>query len=99
MQIVNAHDFRGKRVRASVWIRTLGASERADFWIRARFHSPSGDGPELGSSAAQLDSDSDWKKYEIELDVSPQTRVIDLGIGLDGPGTLFFDDATLEVVR
>jgi hypothetical protein len=99
MEMIAGHDYRGHRVRAAVWIRTKGCTERADFWIRARYHSPSGDGPELGATDVALAPTSDWKRYELELDVPIATRIVDFGVGFDGPGTLWFDDASLEIVK
>ena len=97
-QKVDAHDFRGKRVRAAAWVRTAGVTERADVWIRALDPATTGDGPGLGYRVAALDADSDWKRYLLEVDVPTRTSFIELGIGMDGPGALWFDDVTLGVV-
>ncbi len=41
---------------------------------------------------------SDWKKYEIVLDVPPESRVIILGVSLFGKGQIWVDDLRFEDV-
>ena len=41
---------------------------------------------------------SDWKKYEIVLDIPPDSKSINYGVLLNGDGKVWFDDFKLEEV-
>jgi serine/threonine-protein kinase len=98
MQTIVARAYAGKHVRAAVWVKTKGATHRVDFWLRAR-NTAGGDGPGLAGNKVPLEAESDWRRYEIDLDVPLAAHVIDVGVGIDGPGRIWLDDASLEVVE
>jgi hypothetical protein len=98
MQFFDAAAFVGKRVRASVWVKTEGVTGRGDFWVRVQAPDSPGDGPGLGGGYAQVESDSDWTEYQTVFDVAASGTQIDFGVGLAGPGTVWIDDATFTVV-
>jgi hypothetical protein len=85
-------------VRASVWVRAEGTTGRVDFWTRARGRS-GGDGPGLGGGGRRPKGDGAWAEYVVEFVVPRSAVVIDFGVGIDGPGRLWFDDARFEIVR
>jgi hypothetical protein len=98
MQFFDAAAFVGKRVRASVWVKSEGVTGRGDFWVRVQAPDSPGDGPGLGGGYAQLDSDADWTEYQTVFDVAAGGTQIDFGVGLASPGTVWIDDATFTVV-
>ncbi len=69
MQSANADKFIGKRIRLSGYIKSQNVSEKAGFWLRI--------GQANSQSFLAFDSmmdravtgTTDWKKYEIVLDV------------------------------
>jgi hypothetical protein len=98
MQFFDADAFIGKRVRASVWVKSQGATGRADFWTRVQAHDSPGDGPGLGGGYSHLETDADWTEYVSVFDVPEGAAQLNFGVGLAGPGTVWIDDATFTVV-
>src|SRR5262245_44715523 len=95
MQMLTADDFRGKRLRMSAWMRTEKA-DAAQLWMRM-------DGP---SSTLAFDNmqnrrvigTTDWKRYEIILDVPSKTLKIGFGALVVGKGQAWVDDFVVEIV-
>ena len=99
-QGVPAKAYRGKRVRYSGYVRTQGVSEGwSGLWMRV-------DGPEdeplafdnMQTSNRAIVGTTDWKEYEIILDVPKEATAIVFGILLAGKGTAWVDDLTLAPV-
>ncbi len=95
MQIFKADSYRGKRVRMSAWMKSENA-DSAQLWMRLD-----------GANSKMLGFDnmdnrpvkgtSDWKKYEITLDVPEETANIAFGALVAGKGEAWVDDYELEV--
>ena len=88
--------FLGKRVRLSGYVRTEGA-EKAAIWMRV-------DGPNNQLLAFDnmdnrpINGTTDWKKYDLVLDVAPQAVDIMCGIMLYGRGRVWIDGLAFEPV-
>jgi hypothetical protein len=103
MQMFDAAEYRGKRIRFSASVKAAGIEKWAGLWMRI-------DGvPAAGSRApAMLGFDnmqgrpikgtSDWKPYQVVLDVPDEAQAIAFGILLEGPGQAWMDDLKLEPV-
>ncbi|MBX9668529.1 MAG: hypothetical protein K2X93_12970, partial [Candidatus Obscuribacterales bacterium] len=52
----------------------------------------------VGRYHTSIDGNEDWTECEVFLEVSSHAVVITFGLSLDGKGTLWIDDAQLEVV-
>jgi len=78
--------------------RSQGIGGRGDLWLRVQAKESPGDGPGLGGGSCRLSGSFDWKKCEIVFDVPKDGIEIQLGIGLDGPGTIWLDDVSLTPV-
>lgn len=97
MQGFDPADYIGKRVRLSAWVKTKNVTEWAGLWMRVD-----------GASDASLAFDNmgkrpirgttDWKRYEIVLDVAPGAKYLAFGMLLGGPGQAWLNDLKLEVV-
>jgi hypothetical protein len=98
MRVVDAAQYRGKRVRLSAYTKTEGATQRADFWARVQAADSPPDGSGLGGKWTNLPALSDWRHQEIVLDVPAEGAQVQYGVGVAGPGKLWVDDAKLEVV-
>ncbi len=94
-----ASPYHGKRIRVSAYLRTVGATQRADLWARVQAVDSPGDGAGLVGQFIRLPATSEWQRYEIVLDVPRNGAWIQYGVGLAGSGMLWFDRATLEVVN
>lgn len=97
MQSIRADNFRGKRVRLSGFLKTENVGTYAGMWMRV-------DAPDL----KMLDFDNmgdrpvkgttDWKQYEVVLDVGLDAQQIAFGVNLGESGQVWADDLKLEIV-
>ena len=96
MQTIKADAYRGKRVRMSAWVRSDGA-DSAQLWMRL-------DGPNgsmLGfdnMDNRKITGTTDWKKYEITLDVPDSAINLAFGAFVAGKGQAWVDDFAFEIV-
>ena len=97
MQTFKADAYRGKRVRMSGYARSQEVKNWGGLWMRV-------DGPRSEPLAFDNMQDrpikgtSDWKKYEIVLDVPESAQDIAFGLLLTGAGQVWIDDLSFEVV-
>jgi beta-lactamase regulating signal transducer with metallopeptidase domain len=97
MQGFDPADYIGKRVRMSAWVKTAHVSSWAGLWMRVD-----------GAADATLAFDNmgqrpirgttDWKRYDVVLDVAPGAKHLAFGLLLDGPGQTWLNDLKFEVV-
>lgn len=98
MQSANAEKFIGKRIRLSGYIKSVNVTEKAGFWMRV------GQANSLSFLAFDnmmdraVTGSTDWKKYEIVLDVPEGASQISYGALLRGTGQIWFDNLNFEVV-
>jgi hypothetical protein len=97
MQMSKADTFRGKRVRFSGYIRSKDITESAGMWLRI-------DGPKgepLGFDNMEkrpIKGTTEWKKYEIVLEVPGNAKELAFGLLLAGPGQIWMADLNFETV-
>ena len=98
MQMFKADDYRGKRVRMSGYVKSKDASDWAGLWMRV-------DGAKKEETLAfdnmqdrAIKGTTDWKKYEIVLDVPESSEMVALGLLLSGKGQVWMDDLQFGVV-
>ena len=96
MQMFAADDYRGGRWKLTARMRTEDAA-KAQLWMRI-------DGPNKKMNAFDnmddrpVTGDSEWKRYEIVLDVAPDSIAVAFGFFLAGGGQVWADDFKLERV-
>lgn len=96
MQMFAADDYRGGRWKLTARMRTEDA-KKAQLWMRV-------DGPEQKLNAFDnmddrpVTGDSEWTRYEIVLDVAPDSVAVAFGFFLLGNGQVWADDFKLERV-
>jgi hypothetical protein len=95
MQTIKADDYRGKRLRMSAWMKSENA-DSAHLWMRL-------DGAKLILGFDNMDDravrgTTDWKKYEITLDVPENAVNVAFGVFVAGKGQAWVDDYLFEVV-
>ena len=94
--------MRGRTLRFSAWLRTervtgnsLGGG--AVLMLQAmRSGTPVAHNHMRG---AAVKGTTDWQRYTITLAIPQQIDDIEIGAMLFGPGTVWLDDATLEVLE
>lgn len=93
-----AAELINKRVKLSGYVRAADLTNIAAFYLRA-------DGPDGGTSLAFASIQSrpdaprgtfDWRPYDVELVVPPNSANLVIGIVLAGGGTVWFDNFTVE---
>jgi hypothetical protein len=99
-QAIKPDAFRGKRVRYSAMVKTdsIASAAGAGLWMRV-------DGPGVGETLQfdnmfdrPIPSLTDWKRYEVVLDVPAGSSYIIFGLIVNGPGKAWIDDVRIEVV-
>jgi hypothetical protein len=98
MQSFDPGEYLGKRVRMAAFVKAKDVKSWAGLWMRVD-----------GNSAQVLSFDnmqdrpikgtSDWKSYNIVLDVPGEANSVAFGILLDGTGTVWISDVRFEVVE
>ncbi len=97
MQVFAADNFRGKRVRMSAFVKSENVEKSAGLWMRV-------DGAEFGTIAFDnmmtrpITGTTDWKRYEVVLELPDDSTDISFGILLSGKGKIWVDDFMFEVV-
>lgn len=96
-QFISAASYRGKRVAYSAHLRTRSASPGARLAIRA----DAADGRVVASAnmrRERIPGTTDWARYTLVIDVPADADALMVGAVLMSSGTMWFDDATLEIV-
>jgi len=103
MQMFDAGEYVGKRLRLSASVKSAGITKWAGLWMRIDGATPPGSqmATLLGFDNMQsrpIAGTADWKTHAIVLDVPAEARGIAFGILLSGPGQAWMDDLRLEPV-
>jgi erythromycin esterase len=97
MQVFEAENFRGRRVRMTAFVKSENVEKSAGLWMRV-------DGKEYGTIAFDnmmtrpITGTSDWKQYEVVLDLPEESADISFGVLLSGKGKIWVDDFKFDVV-
>jgi len=97
MQSFEPGEYRGKRVRLSAFVKSKQIRGWAGLWMRV-------DGPEARPLAFDnmqgrpIQGTSDWKRYDVVLDVDDTATGISFGVLLEGTGTLWLDEVKFQIV-
>jgi len=98
MQTFGAKQYQGQRVRMSGYVKSQEVQGWAGLWMRV-------DGPDQRMPLAfdnmqsrAIKGTTDWRRYEIVLDVANEATAIAFGLLLHGTGQAWMDDIAFEVV-
>lgn len=102
MQTISADNFLGKRIRLKGEIKTKDVDKGAAYWLRidgekVNLNTPSFLGMDNMMDRAPKGT-SDWKEYEIVLDVPQTAKTINIGMMLVRTGKAWFSNIKLEEV-
>jgi hypothetical protein len=96
-QWFRADKYRGKRLRMTAFVKTDGVEGKAGLWMRI-------DGKEKTGLAFDnmmtrpVVGTTDWKKYDVVLDLSEDAEEIFFGFLVAGKGRGWVDDIAFDVV-
>jgi hypothetical protein len=94
--------LRGRTLKLSAWLRTRDASgSYTGGGAVLTLQAMQGGAPIAHNhmASAPIKGTTDWARHEIILVIPATTDQIEVGAMLHGPGTLWIDDVTLEVVE
>lgn len=91
-QSLSALNLRGQRVRVTAFVK--GKDVVAGSALRARVLTPAS--PDDGGGSCELSGTFNWKPCTIVFDVPPNGTSLQIGLQLEGRGTLWLDDVQLE---
>lgn len=94
-QSIAADDYQGKRVRLTGWLKTENADE-AGLWMRVDGNRRLFGFDNMSNRAVK--STTDWKQFEVVLDVPTEAVNIVFGTIITGKGRVWADDFKLEIV-
>ena len=96
MQDFRADHYLGKRVRFSAFVKTERAQDWAGLWMRVDKESK-----QLAFDNMQdrsIKGTTDWKQYDVVLDVPQNATGIFFGVLLSGTGAVWLSEAKFEIV-
>jgi uncharacterized protein (TIGR02246 family) len=94
-QILAADNYLGKRVRLTGWLKTENA-DAAVLWMRVDGNRRTLGFDNMLNRAAT--GTTDWKQFEVVLDVPTEAVNVVIGTFLSGKGQMWADDLKLEIV-
>ena len=100
-QQISAAAYRGKRLRFSAWLRTESARGSATGGGGVLILQAMQSGAPLAWNHMKdtaVAGSTDWKRYQVELEIPATADQIEVGAMLHGPGKLWLDDAQLQAV-
>lgn len=92
----NSENYRGKRLKLSAWIKTENV-QSANLWMRFDGSQRMFGFDDMNNRA--IKGTTDWKKYEITMDVPDYTIYIAFGFLINGRGQAWVDDFLFETVE
>lgn len=97
MQSISAENYLDKRLKLTGFIKSKDVEVMSGMWMRI----DGARGEQLGFDNMynrMVKGTTDWKQYEIVLDVPADSKVINYGILLSGKGEVWIDNLKLEEV-
>lgn len=96
MQVFAADEYRGKRLCVSGYIKAENVAGWAGLWMR--IDGPQNEAPSSDDVQSRpVTGTTGWEKFEIILDVPPDSVKIAFGVLLEGAGQVWVDDFQFEV--
>jgi hypothetical protein len=93
-QAVEDARLRGKRLRFSLAVRTEDVAEGAGIFMVAQ----SAGGRSISHEKTLLKGTTPWTRQSLEFVVPEAAQLFEVGVTLQGPGSVWIDAARLEVV-
>jgi hypothetical protein len=98
MQNMNPEKYLGKRVRMTGYLKSQEVVDWSGFWFRVDQANSTQFLAFDNMLNRAISGDTDWKKYEIVLDVPTNASNIAFGALLSKTGQIWFDDIEFEIV-
>ena len=89
--------YLGKKIRMSAYMKTKDVTTSAAFWLRVDQEKSRASLSFDNMANRPITGTTDWKKYEIVLDVPEKASNIAYGAMLRGSGQIWFDNFSFEI--
>lgn len=98
MQNFNPEKFKGKKIKMSAMVKSVNVTDWSGLWLRV--DQPNSNYPLSFDNMEDrpIKGTTNWKKYEILLDVPEHASNIAYGCLLSGTGQVWFDKFTFEIL-
>ncbi|HJZ73147.1 MAG TPA: tetratricopeptide repeat protein [Vicinamibacterales bacterium] len=98
MQSFSAEQYVGRRVRLSAFVKSENVQGWAGLWMRV--DGKGGNAPLAFDNMQDrsIKGTTDWRNYDVVLDILPEAVSISIGILLGGTGTVWMNDTRVEEV-
>ncbi len=98
MQTSSAQKYLGQRVRMTGFVKSKDVKEKAGLWFRVDQENSKKSLAFDNMYDRPVTGTTDWKKYEIVLDVPLNASKLAYGALLSGTGQIWFDSLNFEIV-
>jgi hypothetical protein len=98
MQNISPDKYRGKRIKLSGYMKSADVHRWAGFWLRVDQQNSTVPLSFDNMHDRAVSGTTNWRKYEIVLDVPENASNIAFGALLSGTGKIWFDDLKIEEV-
>ena len=98
MQQFRAGPYVGKRVRFSAYVKSENVTRWAGLFMRVDGKGATGYMALDNMRERPIKGTTEWKLYEVVLDVPESGVEMTLGIMLDGPGQVWVNSGSVEIV-
>jgi hypothetical protein len=90
--------YLGKKIKMSGYMKSKDVAEKAAFWLR--IGQPDSDSPFSFDNMEDrpIKGTTDWKKYDLIVDVPSKATNISYGAMLSGTGQIWFANLSFEIV-
>jgi hypothetical protein len=89
-----AHEYHGKRVRLSAWLKCEDVTRSARLWMLLEDNTRM----LLFTTAPSVTGTTDWTRCEIVYDIDNDVTLISIGFELEGAGAAWLADVAVDVV-
>jgi hypothetical protein len=97
MQMFDASEYRGKRLKLSMMVKTDAVADWAGVWMRVDSDRKPGIAFD-NMSNRPIKGTQAWTPYSVVLDIDPSAARIAFGILLAGKGSVWIDDVMFDIV-
>ncbi|HNT81063.1 MAG TPA: hypothetical protein PKH65_10310 [Bacteroidia bacterium] len=97
IQKFKAENYRGKKISFTGFMKSVDVSEQASFMIRVDKNDTTAIMDNMHDR--EIKGSTDWKQYEITMDVPDNAVYISIGASIKGTGQIWFDNLSFQLIN
>lgn len=98
MQSCNAKNYLGKKIKMTAYVKSQNVAGWSGLWLRVDSKTSKKPLSFDNMSNRSIKGTTDWKKYEIILDVPLESSKLNYGLLINGTGKVWFDQLNIEII-